>query len=229
MKRRNYIGAAGIIVMTALLVACKPSDEKLNEVDIAREVLKEAKEKAENTYLDITDEELRGKLDELAAKEKDIEEKDFSKMSDRKINEYLPKIEELKGEYDTVQQSLDSTLQEETALREEAAKNRRLEAYIVNSTGITLTEVVLHDVTNDVYSENLLGDGVSMEPGHSLVGAGLDINVESSAWEILVKDGDNNSYTLACGDFSQVSDAGVSIILKYDPASKTGSADLGGN
>ena len=227
MKRRKCIGIAGMIMMTTLLVACKPSEEKLNEVESARQILIEAKENAENTYLDITDTELRGSLDKLAEKEKEIEEKDFSNMSDRKIDDFLPKISGLTGEYISIQETLDGKLVEENAIREEAARNRKLRSYITNKTAFTLTEVVLHDVTSDVYSENLLGNGVSIEPGYTLMGVDLDINAESSAWEMIIKDSNGATYNLACGDFSQVTGEGVSLILKYDSASKNGSVDLG--
>ena len=226
MKSNRLIIGAGTLMMAVLLVACKPSPEKLNEAEVARAALVEAKNNAENTYLDITDSSLRGVLDELAEKEADIEKANFNKMSDSMIDIYLLKVNELSEEYATVQQALDAILSEENAKREEMAKNSMISAYILNNTEFSLTELVLHDITSDVCSANLLGEGVKLDPGYSLMGVDLEINNESTEWEMLLKDEDGNAYAVPCGDFKQVSPESVCITLKYDSGAGAGSADL---
>ena len=142
------------------------------------------------------------------------------------IDIYLLKVNELSEEYATVQQALDAILTEENAKREEMSKNVMVSAYILNGTEYKLTEVVLHDITSDACSANLLGEGVTLDPGYSLMGVDLEINNESSEWEMLLKDKDGNAYALPCGDFKQFSPEGVCITLKYDSGVGTGSADL---
>ena len=123
MKNSKIFFMAGTLMTALLLVACKPSEEKLNEAEATRGALIEAKNNAENTYLDITDSSLRGLLDQLAEKEADIKKANFNKMSDSMIDIYLLKVNELSEEYATVQQALDAILSEENAKREEMAKN----------------------------------------------------------------------------------------------------------
>ena len=58
------------------------------------------------------------------------------------------------------------------------------------------------------------------------MGVDLEINNESTEWEMLLKDEDGNTYAVPCGDFKQVSPEGICITLKYDSGAGTGSADL---
>jgi len=226
MKKNKIYIAAGTLVMALLLVACKPSEEKLNEAESARTALIEAKNKAENTYLDITDSSLRESLDKLAAEETEIEKTDFTKMSDRMIDRQLPKITEITEEYKTIQKSLDGILQEETLKREEAANNAAISAYIINGTEYTISELILHDITADTMSDNLLGEGVTLAPGYTLMGVDLNIKKNSTQWEMIIKDDGGKAYSLACGDFNQASKDGISITLNYDSGAGTGAADL---
>ena len=88
-----------ITAMILLLVGCRPSDEKLAEAEEARNLLLQVKQTAEDTYLDISDTSLRSSLDELAGKEAEIEQIDFTTLSDKKIDEILPTITELTNSY----------------------------------------------------------------------------------------------------------------------------------
>ena len=227
MKSNRLIIGAGTLMMAVLLVACKPSPEKLNEAEVARAALVEAKNNAENTYLDITDSSLRGALDELAAKEKEAEKKDFTKMSDSMLELYIPKVKELTGEYVKIQELLNMKLAEDNVRREAAAKEALINAYIVNNTEFMITEMALHDITSDTISGNLLGEGVSLASGYTLAGVDLDIKIDSSQWEIVIKDDGGKVHSFTCGDFNQVSRDGVYVILNYDSSSGTGSAEIG--
>ena len=227
MKSNRLIIGAGTLIMAVLLVACKPSPEKLNEAEVARAALVEAKNNAENTYLDITDSSLRGALDELAAKEKEAEKKDFTKMSDSMLELYIPKVKELTGEYVKIQELLNMKLAEDNVRREAAAKEALINAYIVNNTEFMITEMALHDITSDTISGNLLGEGVSLASGYTLAGVDLDIKIDSSQWEIVIKDDGGKVYSFTCGDFNQASRDGVYVILNYDSSSGTGSAEIG--
>ena len=227
MKSNRLIIGAGTLMMAVLLVACKPSPEKLNEAEVARAALVEAKNNAENTYLDITDSSLRGALDELAAKEKEAEKKDFTKMSDSMLELYIPKVKELTGEYVKIQELLNMKLAEDNVRREAAAKEALINAYIVNNTEFMITEMALHDITSDTISGNLLGEGVSLASGYTLAGVDLDIKIDSSQWEIVIKDDGGKVNSFTCGDFNQASRDGVYVILNYDSSSGTGSAEIG--
>ena len=208
------------------LVACGPSDEKLSEAETARNLLVEAKTNAEETYLDITDESLRSTLDELSEKEAGIEALEFKKMNDKKIDEVLPEIKELTDSYQSLIGNLSDTLKAETEVKEEKEKHTELTVYFVNKTGLNLTEVVLHDLTTDTYSDNYLGDGVILGSGYTLMGVSLDIYKDSSEWEFIVTDEADTDHKLPCDDLRSSSGDNQSITFTYDSASGTGAASL---
>ncbi|RKM54960.1 hypothetical protein D6853_12055 [Butyrivibrio sp. X503] len=227
MRKRIVTGALLILLTGTMLVACKPSEEKLNEAETTRQVLIEAKKAAEETYLDITDSSKKGELEELAKREAEFESIDFTKMSDRKIDGILPDIIALTQEYQSLQNTLDATLSSEKNEKDEAAKHMDLGSYIINKTGLSIIEVKIHDVTTDTYSDNLLGEGVVLEPGFTLMGAVIDVNVTSSEWEVIIKDQNNTSHNLKCGDLKSVDKEGIALVITLDSATGEGLAEIG--
>ena len=113
---KNHKKSVPIIaaLLAVLLVACGPSDEKLSEAEEARNILVQAKQTAEDTYLDVSDTSQRSILDELAVKEAEIEQIDFKKLNDKKIDEILPGIAGLTESYQNVGKELSGVLTDET-------------------------------------------------------------------------------------------------------------------
>ena len=208
------------------LTACGPSDEKLSEAETARNLLVEAKNNAEETYLDISDESLRSALDELSVKEAGIETLEFKKMNDKKIDEVLPEIKELTDSYQNLLGNLSDTLKTETEVKEEKEKHTELTVYFVNKTGLNLTEIVLHDLTTDTRSDNFLGEGITLGSGYTLMGVSLDIYKDSSEWEFIVTDEADTDHKLPCDDLRTSSSDNQPIIFKYDATTDTGSASF---
>lgn len=224
MTRKKILLPIITAALMLALTACGPSDEKLSEAETARSLLVEAKNSAEETYLDISDESLRSALDELAEKEAGIEALEFQKMNDKKIDEVLPEIKELTDSYQDLLGNLSDTLKSETEVKEEKEKHTELTVYFVNKTGLNLTEIVLHDLTTDTRSDNFLGEGVSLGSGYTLMGVALDIYKDSSEWEFIVTDEAGTDHELPCDDLRTGSSDNQPIILEYDAATGTGSA-----
>ena len=216
-----------IAAMALGLVGCGASKEKLNELQSYREQLSAARQAAEETYLDITDSSKRAKLDELAQRADEIEAVDFSRMNDKKIDEYLPEIQEVIDSYSDIQGYLDNTLDSENNANKEAAMNLQVDAYAINKTGMNLKEIVLHDITKDTYSANLMGDEVILNSGYTLMGLVLEIRLDSSKWEFVVKDENDTSYTLVCDSLIEYAKDGVSMTLHYDKELQSGYVDFG--
>ncbi len=207
-----------------VLTACGPSRAKLSEAEDARSLLVEAKNTAEETYLDISDESQRSALDELAQKEAEYEAIDFSKKNDKEIDELLPQIKELTQQYQNIQGNLSGTLQSETEVREEKEKHTELSVYFVNKTGLDLSKIVLHDLTRDSYSDNYIGEGVLLNSGYTLMGVSLDIYTDSSQWEFIVADEAGTDHILACDDLKGQTKEKMAIELNYDESTGEGSA-----
>ncbi len=227
MKKRRSV-LLTTMLMCALLVGCKPSEDKLAEAEAARTQLLSARDAAEETYLDIADTSMRSELDALGVKVTEIEAIDFTNMSDKKINEVLPSIVELTESYTTVQAKLSGTYQEETAVKEEQAKNVQVDAYIINKMGFDLSSVVLHDITADTYSENIISGDQALVSGYTLMGVKLEIYTDSSEWEFIVTDTAGNSYNIPSEDLRSVSDKGVSLSFEYDKETDSGVVSFGG-
>ncbi len=226
MTRKKIILPILAGAMAFMLTACGPSDEKLSEAETARNLLVEAKNSAEETYLDISDESLRNALDYLAIKEAEIEAMNFSKMNDKKIDEVLPGIAELTGEYQGLFGNLSETLQSETEVKVEKEKHTELSVYFVNKTGLNLSKIMLHDLTQDSYSDNFIGEGVLLNDGYTLMGVSLDIYADSSQWEFVVADEAGTDHILTCDNLKDYSKANTQVELTYDPATGEGSAVL---
>ena len=193
MKINRLICGAGTLMTALLLVACKPSPEKLSEAEALKAALVEAKNNAENTYLDITDSSLRGTLDEL------IFFYDIIIM--------VLYMDLYKGKYFNV--VFEDWCQEFPGSCIISGKKERLS-----------------DMTSDEYSANLLGDGITVAAGYTLVGVDLDIKIDSAQWEIVIKDDGGKAYSFVCGDFNQASREGIYITLSYDSTAGTGVADI---
>ncbi len=214
-------------LLTLMLTACGTSEEKLLEVTAARDNLISAKQAAEETYLDITDNSMIATLDDLASQEKEIEALNLEKLGDDKVdNEVLPKINELLKSYESISSDLGTVLNEETAAKEEKAKHAQVSAYFINKTGMNLTSIMLHDISADTYSDNYLGDGVVLNTGYTLMGTALDVYADSSEWEFVITTDSGDEYQFSCESLLGKELDGASIVLSYN--SETGGvAELG--
>ena len=226
-NKRKFIPLIAAL-MAVLLVACGPSDEKLAEAEEARSLLAQAKQTAEDTYLDVSDTTQRSILDSLSDKEAEIEQLDFTKMNDKKIDEVLPTITELTESYQNIGKELSGVLTSETQIKEEKAKHKGLEVYFINKTGMNLSKIVLHDISANTYSDNFIGDGVTLQSGYTLMGVTLDIYSDSSEWEFVITDDAGTEYNLSCESLKGEDLKGASIVLTYDSTAATGEATLGG-
>lgn len=216
-----------VLLAGAMLVACKPSDEKLSEAETARNTLIEYRGRAEQKYLDLTEESNRAKLDELSARVDETLTVDFTKMSDKKIDEYLPTVRAIISEYEDIVGVMDKTYDSEEADRVEAAKHQEIECYVVNKMGVNLTSLKLHDVASDSYSDNLLGDDVVLTDGYTLMGIMLQVYADSKDYELVASDENGKEYVFACGNLVGQGEDGMSITLKMDTDTGEAVADFG--
>ena len=226
MKKNFYIIIATFILSASLLAGCGATDEKILELETAVGLMMEAKESAEEIYLDITDSSMEQKLQELDEKAKEYEELDYKKFTDSKIDEMILEVNEITAEYQSLQQNFAQTLEQETSEKAEAEKHMSVQCYLINKTGMNLVSVVLHDITEDTCSDNLLGGNVTLDAGYTLMGVVLDVTKASSEFEFVITNDNNTEFTLSCDDLSSLKIDSTSITLRYDSESKTGSASL---
>jgi hypothetical protein len=87
---------------------------------------------------------------------------------------------------------------------------------------MNLVSVVLHDKTTDTYSDNLLGDNVTLNSGYTLMGVVLDLTKASTEYEFVVTNDNNTDFSLPCDDLGSLKINETSITLRYDSETKTG-------
>ena len=225
MKKFFTITAALLIM--AALVACGPSDEKMAELTEALSLMTGAGEAARETFLDVTDPSMKSRPDELAAKEEELKATEWEKLNDKKIDAILPQITEITQEYQSLGGQLNEVLAAETAQKTEKDKHKFQQVFFINKTGMNLSEIRLHDLTQNTYSDNFLGNGVILEAGYTLMGPALDVYSDSSRWEFVVKSDADTEYVLTCESLLPVNTEGLSITLSYDPKTEEGSATFG--
>ncbi len=224
-KKKIWIPA---LLLAIALTACGVSDEKLAEARQAISLMSEAGQAASNTYLDITDSSQKARLDELLAKEAEIEAIELTKLNDKKIDELIPQINEVTEGFNALNEELGQVLTSETTQKQEKEKHKEQTAFFINKTGMNLTEIRLHDLTIDELSDNYLGDGVILEAGYTLMGVALDVYDGSNNWEFVIKSDADTEYVLSCPSLLPVNESGVSIELLYDPETGEGSVNIGG-
>lgn len=227
MKKRFCINVMLGAVTAILIMGCGVSEEKLSQAESAKSDLIEAKQKAEQTYLDMVDSSNRDTLDELAGREAEYEDMDISKLNDKKIDELLPQLQELTEQYNQTQSKMDKTLEKETEERKERQKHSSVDVFFVNKTGMNLKSIILRDITQNINSDNYIGDGVTLNAGYTLMGAQLDLYEDSSEWEFVIKDENGTEYNLPSDNLKDIGQDGASIVLKYDSKEGTGSASTG--
>lgn len=228
MKMKKSLVILTALVMSIALVGCKPSAEKISEAEGLRTQLQEKRTAAEEKYLDLADASLRPELDALGVRAQAFEGMDFSRLSNKDINEKIPELEVLLGDYDEIQQKLDGEYQVEAQANEELAKNMQIDAYVINKTGMDISSIILHDKTTDSYSGNLVGDGELLQNGYTLMGIKLEVNADSTEWEFLVKDSVDTQRVFSCESLNNASKDGVSLVFEYDADTDTGSVIQGG-
>jgi hypothetical protein len=226
MKKKLVI--MGAIMMSLALSGCRPSDEKLAAVESARDALETVRQEAEDTYLDVADTSLRSELDQLGVKVAEIEAIDFTKMSNKKIDAKIPEINSIIQEYNVVQQKLTGIYTGEQEVIAEQAKNRLIDCYIINKTGLKLSSIVLHDITADSYSENLISDGEILADGYTLMGIKLPVNADSSEWEFIVTDDVFTQRFFTCESLKDISGNSVSLSFAYNVETDSGTVSFGG-
>ena len=226
MKKKSLWLPALLLALT--LTACGPSSEKLAQAQEAINLMTGAGQTANETFLDITDTSFKARLDELSAKETELAATDLTKLNDKKIDELLPSINEVTDAYNALNAEMSQILTTETAEREERGKHNEQKAYLVNKTGMNLSEIKLHDISSGTVSDNYLGEGVILQDGYTLMGVSLDLYSNSSSWEFIIKNDVDTEFTLPCPSLFPPVEDGVSVELIIDPVSGEGSVNVGG-
>ena len=73
---------------------------------------------------------------------------------------------------------------------------------------------MLHDLTKDTYSDNLLADSGALEAGYTIMGVVLDVDKDSTDWEIVFRDENGATNSVTAPNLLNSSSGNLAIILE---------------
>ena len=213
MKRKRWVCAVLLILSTAFLVACGPSKEKMAQLQQACDLLYGARQEAEESYGELTDDTLGTDISSLAKQADRIKTTNFHKMNDEEADAMLPEITALTTSYGTLQAKIDQEAKKEKDAAEAARGVTEVPAWITNETGQTLKALLLTDKSAGA-KEDLLVQGQSLAPGQTLMGVVITVQKTSSAWSLTATTDTGETLSFDQLDFTEAGTDGISLILK---------------
>lgn len=220
MTIKKITKAASAMIICMFLIACSASQEKIDEAAQAVETMKQARQAAEETYLDITDDSRKNEINILANEAKELESTDISKLGANKIDSFITKVSELTSSYQSMESDFSAILEQETLEREDRKKKTTYNVYVANRTGMNFSRVVFHDVKKEMSGDNLVGKDAVLPDGYTLMGSWIDIYTDSDEWVFICEnEQDEELYYFRCEDLKGRNLEGKTLVLKSDPDS----------
>ncbi len=220
MTIKKITKAASAMIICMFLIACSASQEKIDEAAQAVETMKQARQAAEETYLDITDDSRKNEINILANEAKELESTDISKLGANKIDSFITKVSELTSSYQSMESDFSAILELETLEREDRKKKTTYNVYVANRTGMNFSRVVFHDVKKEMSGDNLVGKDAVLPDGYTLMGSWIDIYTDSDEWVFICEnEQDEELYYFRCEDLKGRNLEGKTLVLKSDPDS----------
>ena len=207
------------VLLGALLASCGVSQEKIDEAGQSVETMKTAREKAEATFLDITDSSRERELEILGKEADGLIATDINKLNSKKIDSFISQVKDLTVSYQSMNEEFAAILETETQEREERANHTFYDVYLVNNSGKDFTVVNFID-SNTMTTYKLLDDGAVLKNGYTLMGVRMDINKTSDKWSFNCEEADGTEYFFICEGLAGRDLDGATFTLKIN--SETG-------
>jgi outer membrane murein-binding lipoprotein Lpp len=207
------------VLLGALLASCGVSQEKIDEAGQSVETMKTAREKAEATFLDITDSSRERELEILGKEADGLIATDINKLNNKKIDSFISQVKDLTVSYQSMNEEFAAILETETQEREERANHTFYDVYLVNNSGKDFTVVNFID-SNTMTTYKLLDDGAVLKNGYTLMGVRMDINKTSDKWSFNCEEANGTEYFFICEGLAGRDLDGATFTLKIN--SETG-------
>ncbi len=214
MSKKIKIALSAVLV-GVFLVACGASQEKIDETKQALENMTAAMEAVEAKYLDITDSSRRRELDILAKEAEELKSIEIEKLSEKRIDALLSQIKDLTASYQSINEQFTAILNEETLNREEMAKHKYYDVYVVNKTGKDFAHVNFVDDATDMHLV-LVEDDSLFKDGYTLMGGIIDVYEDSERWSFNCIEENGTEYFFHCDDIKGRDLDGATITLTIE-------------
>ncbi|MCR5100957.1 MAG: hypothetical protein K6B41_06330 [Butyrivibrio sp.] len=191
-----------VMLSVMLITACGASEEKLEELSAKQEEAANLKTQAEELYGSITDSSYREGLDDINAREEEFNAQDYTKKSDKKIDEeVLPVIDEIIEEYTSVNSEMAEVKAKEDQERAEADNYVYVSCIITNNVGSDISSIVLKDEDKVYESSNYIKEEQVLATGQMMTGIVLEIYKPSTNRSLVVTLSDGTVVEYSLSDF----------------------------
>ncbi len=191
-----------VILLGALLGACGVSQEKIDEANQAVEAMKAAREKAEATYLDITDSSREKELEILGKEADELMTIEIAKLNNKRVDALVSQIKDLTQSYQSMNDEFVAILEEENKEKDQKAEHTFYDVYVVNNSGKDFTVVKFID-TNTMKTYTLVDEqGVVLKNGYTVMGYRMDINCTTADWAFNCEEANGTEYSFVVKDLA---------------------------
>ncbi len=226
MTLKRIRAAAAALMIGTLLVACSASQEKIDTAKAGLESMTAARAAAEEAYLDITDNSRQRELEILAKEADELAVIEIEKLSSKRADAFISQVKDLENSYKSMGAEFAATLNEENLQRQEIAKHKQYNVYIINKSGKDIAQLKFHDVKMEYSTPQLLGDENLLKDGYTLMGTTIDIYDDSREWVFLAEEENGTEHFFRCEGLENKDLNGKTIVLSFDPDSGEARAAL---
>lgn len=198
-------------LMSIILTACQPSDEKIAEAKEKYAQLAQIHNQVVEAHGKVADDSLDQELKALRDRAGEMESYNLAEMKDEEIDGLIGTMDDMIAEYEEYLALLSDIKGEE-----EAAVVTSVTLALTNRTEFSFSGITLYEKGESGAYENLLGEGQILTPGQALTGLVVRRDAESTPWVLVLMEESGREFELELpvGEYSE--NGVVSLALSYD-------------
>lgn len=218
-KQRNnfkikYILLSLCILLSFLLAACGPSEEKIAQAQELYVQLADLHNQVVEAHKTIADDSLDQNLVALAEKVKQIEAYNLNEFNDEQIDLLIESMNSIKNSYQEYLSAID-----QIKAQEDAAVLVSIPVTLFNGTDLTFHTLALYGKNEPSQNTNALEDTNGLTPGQTITGLMIYRDVSSTPWILALEDTNGISYEIEL-PVTEYNESGTLLTLTYDSETK---------
>lgn len=211
---RKIISILIICCISISLIACGPSEEKINEVQNKYMELVEIHNQVVEAHKGISDSSLDESLTKLREQMSEVEGYNLNKMKDEEIDTLIQIMDVLIASY-TEQLSTINSIKDQ----EDAAVLVPVTMTVTNDTKLSFNTLKLYEQNDTGTHKNILGEMGDLTPGQTVIGLVMQRDVDNTPWVLELTDTNGAAYEIVL-PVAEYGQEGVKASLQYDAETK---------
>lgn len=217
---KKIISLLIVCCISISLIACGPSDEKIQEAQSKYTQLVEIHNQAVEVHKEISDSSLDESLVKLREQIDEVEDYNLQKMSDEEIDTLIQIMDVLITSYNEQLATINDIKD-----KEDAAVLIPISMTIANDTGLSFHMLKLYEKDDIGMHKNILEEMESLAPGQTVIGLVIQRDVDNTPWILELTDSDGTTYEIEL-PVAEYGEEGVKASLKYSTETKELSLDI---